>query len=356
MLFDVPFLPDEDYVRFLTRQRKHLSSVYFSLLRPEIKDARHRLKKLKPDDLIPALKSMPGVPKFALLNSRVHPPGDYLDPAKVEGAADILRRFKESDVLDGIVFADAYYLKALSEVAPTSVQGLQAVPSINFMIDTPDKLHAVLDLISSAAPFRPPVKVFLDRSLNRDWNRLKKVLQWCRREEPQLKIGLLANEGCLYQCPFKLAHDCLIACSHMDMRVDTFNINQAFGCVQILRKNPAGIFQSPFIRPEDVGRYDDLIDMLKICGRTLGAGFLARAFQAYIDGKYRGNLLDLLDASNWMADEVYLANDQLPPDFIERMAGCPRDCRRCDACRKMQDAHMHPVEAGFRDLRQSRSK
>jgi hypothetical protein len=35
---------------------------------------------------------------------------------------------------------------------------------------------------------------FLDRSLNRNWNRLKKVLQWCRREEPQLKIGLFAKE------------------------------------------------------------------------------------------------------------------------------------------------------------------
>ena len=351
MLFDVPFLPDDDYIRFLTRQRKHLNSVYFSLNRPEIKDARYRLKMMNPDDLIPALRSIPGVPKFALLNSRVHPPGDYLDPEKVERAADTLRRFKESDVLDGIAFADAYFLKALSEVAPASVQGLQAVPSINFMIDTPDKLHAVLDCISSAAPFRLPEKVFLDRSLNRNWKRLEQVLQWCRREVPQLKIGLLVNEGCLYQCPFKPAHDCLIACSHMDMHVDTFSINQAFGCIQILRKSPAEIFRSPFIRPEDVARYADLVDVLKICGRTLGAVFLARALQAYIDRAYHGNLLDLLDASNWMADEVYLANDQLPQDFIERMTGCSKDCRHCDACRELQNACMHPVEPGFKDLR-----
>jgi len=351
MLFDVPFLPDSEYVRFLTRQQKHLNSVYFSLQRPEIQDARHRLKTMEPDDLLPALRSIPGVQKFALLNSRAHPPGDYLNPAKVERAADTLRRFKESDVLDGIVFADAYYLKALAEIAPEAVKGLHAVPSINFMIDTPDKLGAVLDLISSAAPFRMPEKVFLDRSLNRNRNRLKQVLQWCRREEPQLKIGLLVNEGCLYQCPFKPAHDCLIACSHMDMHVDTFSINQALGCIQILRKSPAKIFQSPFIRPEDVSRYEDLVDVLKICGRTLGAEFLARAFQAYIDRAYCGNLLDLLDAPNWMADEVYLANDELPRDFIERMAGCSGDCSRCDACRELQDACMHPVEAGFKDLR-----
>ena len=110
------------------------------------------------------------------------------------------------------------------------------------------------------------------------------------------------------------------------------------------------------IRPEDVARYEDLVDVLKICGRTLGAGFLARAFQAYIDGTYRGNLLDLLDASNWMAAEVYLANDRLPQDFIERMAGCPKDCRRCDACRELQIACMHPVAAGFKDLRQGGAK
>lgn len=237
MLFDIPFLPDYDYIRFLDQHRKHLNSIFFSLYQNEIMDARHKFKMLESDDLIRALKSMTGLPKFALINSRVHHPEDYLDNKKIGRVVDILLRFKENDVLDGIVFTDAYYLQTLSDIAPDLVGNLQAVPSVNFMIDTADKLCAVLDFISTTH-FRPPEKVFLDRSLNRNWDRLNKVVEWCRKEQPQLKIGLLANEGCLYQCPFKPAHDCLIACSHMNMHIDTFGINQAFGCIQILRKNP----------------------------------------------------------------------------------------------------------------------
>jgi hypothetical protein len=350
MLFDVPFLPDHDYIRFLSQYRNHLNSIYFSLYQDKIIDARHKFKILAPDDLIEALRTLTGLPKFALVNSRVNAPEGYLDEEKIGLAADTFALFEENDVLDGIVFADAYYLRALSDVAPDLAVKLQAVPSINFMIDTPDRLWAILDFISTTH-FRPPGKVFLDRSLNRNWDRLIEVVQWCRKEQPQLKIGLLANEGCLYQCPYKPAHDCLIAFSHMNMSVDTFGINQARGCIQILKKNPDKLFQSPFIRPEDVAHYEGHIDVLKLCGRTLGQEFLTRVIQAFIDKNYRGNLLDLLDASNWMADEVYLSNERLPEDFFRRMTTCSKNCRHCSICREYQDSNMQPLEGGFRDLR-----
>ena len=352
MLFEVPFLPDTDYIDFLAGHRKHLNSIYFSLYRSEIPDARHRFRNLEPADLMQALRRLDGIAKFALLNSRAHAPEDYLDSKRIGLAADSLCRFENAGVLDGIVFADAYHLQALSDTAPDLAGKLQAVPSVNFMIDTADKLRQILDFVA-ATRFQPPGKVFLDRSLNRRLDLLNDVVQWCRREQPRLKIGLLANEGCLYQCPFKPAHDCLIAYSHTNRPVDTFQINQTLGCVQVLRRDPVKLFQSPFIRPEDVSRIEGRADVLKLCGRTLGPEFLKKVIQAYIDGHYRGNLIDLLDASNWMADEVYLANDRLPRNFFRSMTTCSKNCRHCTICRDLQEASMHSLEDGFKDLRKN---
>ena len=350
MLFDVPFLPDSNYIRFLDEHRKHLNSVYFGLYRTEIMDARHRFRFRAPDDQIRALRAVTGVSKFALVNSRMHHPEGYRDTEKIGLVAEILLRFAKNDVLDGIVFGDAYYLQALSDAAPDLAQGLQAVPSINFMIDSADKLRTILEFIATTH-FRPPEKITLDRSLNRNREGLIDVVQWCRRERPQLKIALLGNEGCLYQCPFKPAHDALIACSYMSMNVDSNGINQALGCIRILRKNPEKLFQSPFIRPEDVFRYEGLVDIVKLCGRTLGRGFLEKVVQAYIDGHYSGNLLDLLDAVNWMTDEFYLSNDQLPENFFEQMSHCSDTCQRCNRCREFRNAHMYALEIGFKDFR-----
>lgn len=347
MRFDVPFLPENDYVGFLLRNRKHLNSVYFSLHRTEIPDARHRFRTLEPDALIRALQPLTGVPKFGLLNSRMHHPEVYLDSEGVSRAAAALQRLRQREVLDGIVFSDAYFLQALSDAAPEVARGLQAVASINFLIDRVSKLRSILGVIADTE-FRPPGKIILDRSLNRTPDILKSMVSWCRREQPQLQIALLANEGCLYQCPFKLTHDSLIACSYLDLHVDAHAINQAFGCIRTLRRNPETLFQSPFIRPEDVRHYEGIADSLKLCGRTLGPRFLQRLVGAYIDGRYCGNLLDLLDAPSWMADEFSIANDRLPPDFHRKLAACTGDCPQCRTCRRLRETYMALQEGGIR--------
>lgn len=40
---------------------------------------------------------------------------------------------------------------------------------------------------------------------------LERVVDMCRRHFPDLRLGLLVNEGCLPDCPFKPAHDAHIA-------------------------------------------------------------------------------------------------------------------------------------------------
>jgi collagenase-like PrtC family protease len=159
----------------------------------------------------------------------------------------------------------------------------------------------------------------------------------CRSAYPTLKVGLLANEGCLFQCPFKPAHDALIAQANLDASADLHALNRALGCMRHLRAHPEKIFRSPFIRPEDLRFYEGSVDFIKICGRTLGRSFLEKAVTAYIARRYNGNLLELLDALDWMADIYDIANRALPEDFLANLADCSGECNSCGYCTQLFD-------------------
>ena len=56
--------------------------------------------------------------------------------------------------------------------------------------------------------------------------------------------------------------------------------------------------------------------MVKLCGRTLGVEFLQRVIDAYLARLFVGNLLALTDSMDWLANQLYVANEQLPADFL----------------------------------------
>ena len=237
-------------------------------------------------------------------------------------------------MLDGLIFSDAYLLTALSDAAPDLAGHLEAVPSVNFCMDSIRKVESVLDLIRHSR-FRMPGKIALDRSVNRDPAVLSGLSQAARHYYPEAKVELLVNEGCLSQCPFRRTHEALIACANAGMSVDSLRLNRDLGCMRILSRSPHRILASPFIRPEDMRHYTDKVDIFKVCGRTVGKAFLMRAIDAYREEKYAGNLLDLLDASHWMAARWELRNEELPEDFIHRLAACDQHCQGCSTCREM---------------------
>jgi len=350
MRLEVPFIPDDDYVRFLTQQTARIHSLYFSLYTEAAADSRHRFLSLKVEDLIARLSRIPGPSRYILLNSRFHLPQDRFHPDSLKSVTRRLHALLESGDLDGIVFADLYYLRALSDADPALARRLEAVPSINCMADSFDKVTATVEGIA-ATGFRLPGKYVLDRSLNRNFETLAEVSKRCRKAYPDMHLGLLANEGCLYQCPFKPAHDAQISLVHMDIHVDTYGVNRDLGCMRTLRERPHLLFKSPFIRPEDAHAYADAVDFIKLSGRTLGPDFLRRVVTAYIRGQYTGNLLELLDSMEWFAGEWNIPNHELPADFHNRMVSCDRSCGECEDCRNLFETYAEKREARLPDFR-----
>ena len=114
-----------------------------------------------------------------------------------------------------------------------------------------------------------------------------------------------------------------------------YEVNRDLGCIRLLSKHPEELFKSPFIRPEDQELYARYADVLKICGRTLGPDFLQNTISAYIEGRFEGNLLALLDTQDWQVDRHSIANDKSPDDFFEQLTTCGYTCETCGYCKTL---------------------
>ena len=350
MLLDVPLIPDDGYAAFLAERADRLCSVHFSLSSPYMQDARQRLAEMDTAGLLAGLDALDGVDKYVLMNGRLHAPERYFDASGLDRAAGLLEELQSEAGLKGVVFADGYFLNALSDCCPDVAAQLEAVPSINCMLDSPEKVFATLDMVERTR-FRPPSRLVLDRSLNRDLRRLEAVAAQVRRACPDMRLLLMANEGCLYQCPFKPAHDAHISLVNEGLCGErTFAVNRDFGCVQRMLSDPGSLLASPFIRPEDLAQYAGLADGIKICGRNRGADFLMRAVSAYADGRYAGNLLDLMDTMGDLADRVRIPNPVLPPDFARRVTACDKRCSACGWCAEVMDAVAVRIDPGLPDI------
>ena len=351
MLFDVPVIPDDKYVSFLCGVGDRLASCHFSLYSPAVIDCRHKFEEHQLTRLIQGLAGLKKIKQYALLNAGLHLPSDYFAPEKLKAAVEVLRTLRKEGVLDGIIYSDQYYLSALAQTDPEMCSELEAVPSVNFQLDSFDKIVVVLEAVERTG-CKPPGKLVLDRSLNRRPDRLADISARVRRDFPEIKLSLLANEGCLYHCPYKSVHDAHIALANLGvMPVETRRINQDFGCRRHLDREPWQLFKSPWIRPEDVHRYEDWVQVIKICGRTLGPEFLQNAVTAYLQGFYHGNLLDLTDTMEWLAEKLEVKGHELPPDFFDVLTSCGKKCNACQYCRQLLDRCTQKKDLVLRDLR-----
>ncbi|HIJ78880.1 MAG: hypothetical protein OEY01_07405 [Desulfobulbaceae bacterium] len=345
VLLDVPFIPAPDYIAYLTQQAASIYSIHFSLFSRTIPDGRHPDHGWQFPELAAGLTEISGVKKYALLNSRFHHPRFYADREFINPLLKNIDHLLCDNNLDGITLVDFYLLQALSDHSPELAAQLEAVPGVNCMLDSLDQISSYLEIIERSH-FRAPTKLNLDRSLNRNLEPLSSLSSRLKKSYPGLKLTLLANEGCLLNCPFKFSHDAQIAFANTGCAAnETYNANNLLGCIRILREHPEQLFKSPFIRPEDVDGYEGLIDIIKLCGRTLGPDFLMRVTAAYKNRQYRGNLLELMDTMEWLQHTLYVDNSAIPANFLNIIAGCNKKCSSCDYCRRLlkQTSHDRPL-------------
>ena len=330
--FSIPFIPTRGFAEAVAQRRSWIHSVYIALGEPSGLDARLTLTRWDLDRLVDTLSALKGLPVYALLNGRWIHPRQYLTLESLPALCRTLERLIVDIDLAGLVFADLYFLSALGSASPQIAGRLEAVPSVNFMLDSVTKAESVITAIART-PFRRPDRLILDRSLNRDADALKGVCRQLRSRYPDMAVGLLANEGCLFHCPFKGAHDALIAMAQQAPAGDLLHrLNRDLGCIAQLENRPADLLRSPFIRPEDAAAYAPPAHFIKLCGRTLGQAFVIATLDAYIQGRFHGNLLDILDAPAALRDRLVIPNHRFPETFHNTVTRCDKACAVCGYC------------------------
>lgn len=166
-------------------------------------------------------------------------------------------------------------------------------------------------------------EITLDHSFNRRFGLLRQLLTQYR--DTDLHLRVIANNLCLRECPFRLAHGCFVGHSDPDrFSMDYSLVNCAYKKVT----DPAAILTAEFIRPEDIHYYRELAEetgnrhfSIKLIDRTRTTDFLHKVIRSYMEESYDGNLLDIV---NWpQAKTIATRPDQNDPTVAHENAGGP---------------------------------
>lgn len=143
-------------------------------------------------------------------------------------------------------------------------------------------------------------------SLNREFEMLKQI-----RHNVKCELQLIANLDCLYNCPFWVYHAVLNSHgSQSGHRSRGFLIDYCSIICNFKKINdPVEFIRSGWIRPEDIHYYQDIgINRIKLVNRGMTTEAILRVIDAYTNGYYEGNLLDLFSrpSKNIMFQKVNL--------------------------------------------------
>lgn len=129
-------------------------------------------------------------------------------------------------------------------------------------------------------------------SVNRDFELLAAL-----RKALKLELQLIVNANCQLFCPLSGQH--MVNLSHASQKghpTRGFMIDWCvMKCSYDKLKDPVQYLRSEFIRPEDLGIYREMgYDSFKVLERGAPTPVLTRRVKAYSEGRYDGNLLDLI--------------------------------------------------------------
>ena len=179
---------------------------------------------------------------------------------------------------------------------------------------------------------------YIGRDVHRNLDTVKAMSDWALANGK--KVGILANSGCLRNCPWQTYHDNLISHSAQALKVRPaggFNPHLCW----TMYENPDNfpeILKATWIRPEDLYRYEPYVDFVKLATRQ--HSMLHLVLDAYSSRSFRGNLLDLLEpgfAPAFGRAGVLLDNSAFPSDWAEKTSRCSRECTDCGYCENVFD-------------------
>lgn len=160
-----------------------------------------------------------------------------------------------------------------------------------------------------------PNKMVTHHDVNRSYDCLKELVAFT--EANGIELEIMVNESCLRNCKRREEHYSTLATGCGD---DGFHS----WCNTIKISHPYQLLLANFIRPEDVGLYEELgVKLFKVTGRSKPLGWLYDVVKAYLDRSYEGNLIRLLGIDPRLGAEKWLYIDNKSLEHF--MEGFPKN-------------------------------
>ncbi len=230
----------------------------------------------------------------------------------------ILEYLEEGGLLPEIITTTSPFL---AEQIRKSFPEIELRASVNMRLDSTFAMELLADRFDS---------FHIRRDLQRDLGTVEIFHRWC--EAHGKKLCMLANSGCLRNCPAQTFHDNLVA---HDAGVDL--VQNVPGQHHLCRRHFSGhahfedFLKGSWVRPEDLLRYERFFPVVKLATRLHDHPRMV--IGAYASGHFDGNLADLLEPG--FSGEFYpyvVDNTRFPADWWQTAGACAVNCTHCGKC------------------------
>jgi len=308
-----------------------INDIYFSLDLPSARninlnsEEKEELKKIK--------KEFPDIKLHLIFNPNVVSNDFYFEENLnkfIETILDIKKEYKiDLITINNTILLKSFYLREILKELNIDIKN-----SVNNNVDTLEKVkifHKDFQINN----------IILDRSLNRNEDELLKIINY-KKENPEIKLTLLLNEGCLPNCQYKQFCDNMISQYHKNTPEEVQHLtllHDELTCTADFKNNPELALKSPFISPLYIEYYRKLgIDYFKIAGRGKEKWILENIINFYL--KESGGLGHSQNFGFNLFFSTYRPKGYRNIDFnmleefnyFENTKNCKLQCHSCDYC------------------------
>jgi hypothetical protein len=318
-LFSLPYTPGMAKV-IEELPVEQINDIYFS----DNKFGSARSVTMKEEDFteLYEIREKYGIKLHYLIN------GNYYSNESYEHVDDMVEHIKHisPDILtmnNTYLMRDFNLMNALRNATP---KGVEIKNSVNNIAKTLKQIMFLVEVLGIRS-------IMLDRSLNRNLDELKKISDYCK--SLNISITMLVNEGCIVDCLWKNIDDMMIAQTNEQSNKKIINIiHHNLGCTSYFEKNAQEYLKSAFTLPNDLNKFDGLVDIIKLAGRgvPLAAWLTLCKSYMYEDGNVGLKNLFSTRPPNILLDVT--ANELASFNFNKITNNCKNvcanECRLCD--------------------------
>lgn len=155
-------------------------------------------------------------------------------------------------------------------------------------------------------------RITLSYMSNRDFELIRRL-----KSIHDVDFEILVNESCLLDCPFRMYHYNLVSHGSQREKGEPFLQYPFLSCTLMKLQNVAELIKAPWVRPEDLYRYEELgIQYFKLAGREKTTEWLLRCAKSYFSLRHDGNLLDIIAiATPTTSDLAMLCEKKIEAEF-----------------------------------------